>query len=250
MNEKQRQTVDARIKKDKAKFLELLEKNPVIQVAVEHSGVSKATFFRWKDDKEFAKKAEAAIEEGNSRITDIAEAQMNSLIKEKHFGALKYRLDHPKGYKNQQKSDEEVRPLGMDLKIFKDKPITMHEMFPSNEIMQWPAVIRTAYSKIWLGAWTRIIIKAPRGGGKSKLLGTLGFDFWYLKNRSVVNMGGSAVQAQIVYRYFTGYCNMHPSVEAQVQGKPNASKTTSVAGNYFSSVTASTKQVRGPHPDI
>ena len=252
MNEKQRKTVDARIKRDKEKFLEILSKNPIVQLACERLNIDKATFYRWKEsDKEFVKRVEEAIIEGNSLVTDMAEAQMNSLIKEKHFGAIKFRLTaHHKDYKNQAEYEKTTKIQGIDLKLFKEKPITMHEMIPSSEVMQWPKVIRSTYAQIWSGEFSRIIIKAPRGGGKSKLLGTLGFDLWYLRNRSVVNMGGSAVQAQIVYRYFTGYCNMHPLVEAHIQGKPNASKTTSVDGNYFSSVTASTKQVRGPHPDV
>lgn len=117
--------------------------------------------------------------------------------------------------------------------------------------MKWPTVIKQAYAKIWGGKYSRIIIKAPRGGGKSKLLGTVGFDYWYLKNRKVVNMAGSAVQATIVYNYFRGYCDIDTSIEETfVKGKLKAIQTDSVDGNYFSSVTSSSKQVRGKHPDV
>ncbi len=98
MKAKQRQTVNARIEKDKQKFLEVLEKNPVVQLACERSGVSKATFYRWRDaDKEFAQKVEAALTEGNSLISDIAIAQLISAIKEKNLGAIKFWLQnhHP-----------------------------------------------------------------------------------------------------------------------------------------------------------
>lgn len=97
--------------------------------------------------------------------------------------------------------------------------------------------------------YPRVIIKAPRGGGKSNLLGTIGFDDWYLRQRKVVNMGGSAVQATIVYNYFKDYCYIDASVGTHIQGKPKAMMTMGIAGNYFSSVTASTKQTRGKHPD-
>lgn len=96
-------------------------------------------------------------------------------------------------------------------------------------------------------------MKAPRGGGKSKLLGTLGFDLWYLKNRSVVNMGGSLVQAEVVYDYFTDYCDAHTSIIDSVEGGERGitmSETCSLEGNKFSCVTASPKQVRGKHPDV
>lgn len=62
-------------------------------------------------------------------------------------------------------------------------------------------------------------------------------------------MGGSAVQATIVYNYFKGYCDMDASIANQIAGKPKAMQTVSDMGNYFSSVTASTKQTRGKHPD-
>jgi hypothetical protein len=94
-----------------------------------------------------------------------------------------------------------------------------------------------------------VIIKAPRGGGKSKLLGTIGFDLWYIKKRKVVNMGGSSAQATIVYNYFKGYCDIDASIQNHIAGKAKAISTSGEAGNYFSSVTASTKQTRGKHPD-
>ena len=101
MKAKQRQTVNARIQKDKQKFLEVLEKNPVVQLACERSGISKATFYRWKEDKEFAAKVEAALTEGNSLITDIAIAQLISAIKDKNLGAIKFWLEkHHADYAN------------------------------------------------------------------------------------------------------------------------------------------------------
>lgn len=134
---------------------------------------------------------------------------------------------------------------------YRTKPITMHKLFPSQKPMQWPKVIRQAYTAIWSGAFPRVIIKAPRGGGKSKLLGTIAFDDWYLNRRSVVNMGGSFVQAEIVYGYFTDYCGMdasiYSSIERGVQGV-TMGETKAVEGHTMSCVTASPKQVRGKHP--
>jgi len=62
-------------------------------------------------------------------------------------------------------------------------------------------------------------------------------------------MAGSAVQATIVYNYFKSYCDIDSSVMSSVAGKLKAIETAGVDGNYFSSVNASTKQVRGKHPD-
>lgn len=141
----------------------------------------------------------------------------------------------------------------MDLRqefLYKNKPITLHKTYEAKEPMAWPKVIRQAYGLVWSGLHPRVIIKAPRGGGKSKLLGTIGFDLWYLKGRKVVNMGGSAVQATIVYNYFKDYSDIDASISNQIQGRSKAISTTADAGNYFSSVTASTKQTRGKHPDV
>lgn len=106
---------------------------------------------------------------------------------------------------------------------------------------------------MWSGNFSRAIIKAPRGGGKSKLLGTLGFDLWYLKQQSVVNMGGSLVQAEVVYGYFQDYCDIDNSVKNSVLGGDKGIKrgeTEANEGHKFSCVTASPKQVRGKHPDV
>lgn len=106
---------------------------------------------------------------------------------------------------------------------------------------------------MWSRKYTRVIIKAPRGGGKSKLLGTLGFDEWFLRDQKVVNMGGSLAQADIVYGYFQDYCDIDASIVNHVKGGAAGIKrgeTESVDGVTFNCVAASAKSVRGKHPDI
>ena len=73
---------------------------------------------------------------------------------------------------------------------------------------------------------------------------------WYLKGRSVVNMGGSFVQAEIVYGYFTDYCDIDASIRTHVAGEVTMTETAGMEGHTFSCVTASPKQVRGKHPDV
>lgn len=139
----------------------------------------------------------------------------------------------------------------LDLReMYQQTPIKMHTSYPASEPMKFPKAIRSAYAKIWSGKYQRIIIKAPRGGGKSKLLGTVGFDLWFLKKRKVVNMAGSAVQATMVYNYFRSYCDISTSVSWHIAGEPLAIATKAAEGHTFSSVTASTKQTRGKHPDV
>ena len=238
---------------EKNKFLNELQDLPIVSAVCKRTGISKTTVYRWlKNDDKFSKKFYEALNVGRDTMSDIARGTIIKSMQKGSLRAAEYWLDTDgkRRFKHEDENSQEVKPVGNNLKIFKDKPIAMHEIFPSGEVMKWPSAIRSVYAKIWSGKYQRVIIKAPRGGGKSKLLGTIGFDLWFLRNRKVVNMGGSAVQAQIVYKYFTGYCEIDPSVENYVKGRPKISETISVDGNYFSSVTASTKQVRGPHPDV
>lgn len=65
-------------------------------------------------------------------------------------------------------------------------------------------------------------------------------------------MGGSLVQAEVVYGYFTDYCAMDPSIYDSVAGGERGvtmSETDGVGGNAFSCVTASEKSIRGKHRD-
>jgi len=63
-------------------------------------------------------------------------------------------------------------------------------------------------------------------------------------------MGGAEAQAKIVYNYFTEYCYLDPVILDYLKGEPTISETKTKDRNYFKCVTASTKQIRGPHPDV
>lgn len=63
-------------------------------------------------------------------------------------------------------------------------------------------------------------------------------------------MGGSFVQAEIVYGYFSECCDMDATVQDSVAGEITMTETEAIAGHKFSCVTASTKQTRGKHPDV
>ena len=93
MKENQRKTVNARIEKDKLKFLETLQKTPVLTLAYERTGISKATFYRWREDKEFSRKVDEAMSEGKNLISDIAISQLIKSIKENNLGAIKFWLE-------------------------------------------------------------------------------------------------------------------------------------------------------------
>lgn len=76
-------------------FLENLKKVPIIQVACEKAGVSRATVYRWRDkDKKFRKALAEALSEGEALVNDMSESQLISLIKEKSFPAVRFWLNH------------------------------------------------------------------------------------------------------------------------------------------------------------
>ena len=80
------------------------------------------------------------------------------------------------------------------------KPITLLKMI--DPAMRFPRKLRLVFACLYLQQdlkgrpCNRFIIKGPRGGGKSKLLGALGFTRWYLLLRRIVNLGGSLEQAK------------------------------------------------------
>ncbi len=98
-NIKKQETIKARQVKEKEALLEQLKKYPIQLLACEKVGVGKATYYRWRnEDPEFAKAVEDAMAEGDEFINDMSEHQLLSLIKDKHWPAILYRLNkcHPK----------------------------------------------------------------------------------------------------------------------------------------------------------
>jgi hypothetical protein len=133
------------------------------------------------------------------------------------------------------------------------KPITLLKFIDPD--MLFPRKLRTIFACLWLQQdlqgrpANRFIIKGPRGGGKSKMLGALGFVRWFLKQRNIVNLGGSLEQATGVYRYFTDFIFVCDAILEALPKEPTMLRTSTDKGNYYRAVAASQKQVRGPHPD-
>jgi len=78
---------------EKKLFVEQLRKNPIVQIACENIGVSRASFYRWKKkDPKFAKKVEEAIFEGRQIINDLAESRLVSSIQNGNLRGITYWL--------------------------------------------------------------------------------------------------------------------------------------------------------------
>jgi len=88
-------TIKIRQKKLKKAFIEQLKRTPTVELACEKAGVARTNIYRWvKNSKKFAKEIDLALTEGRIFISDIAESQIFSLIKDKKFDAIRFWLTH------------------------------------------------------------------------------------------------------------------------------------------------------------
>lgn len=92
---KRDKTIQKRIANNKEFMLEQLKRLPIVQVASEKAGISRATYYRWrKDDVEFAKLADEAIFAGVQLVNDMAESQLLTSIKNNHMTGIIFWLKH------------------------------------------------------------------------------------------------------------------------------------------------------------
>ncbi len=95
-------SVDIKHAKQKELVVEQLKKTPIVQVMCEKLGIGRSTFYRWrKDDPEFAKACDEALEDGCQLVNDLAESQLLSAIKDKNMTAIVFWLrTHHDKYRN------------------------------------------------------------------------------------------------------------------------------------------------------
>jgi hypothetical protein len=110
-NTKKSRTIKNRQSKQKEALLEQLRKYPIIQVACEKSGTGRQTYYRWRtEDKEFEEASDKAISEGEDFFNDLGEHQLLSLMKDKHWPAIRFWLEkrHPKFNKTKIETDRPI----------------------------------------------------------------------------------------------------------------------------------------------
>lgn len=80
---------DIKQKKQKELFIQQLSKTPIIQIVCERLNIGRTTFYRWKrQDKKFSEQCDKAISEGNCLVSDLAESQLISAIRDKNLTAI------------------------------------------------------------------------------------------------------------------------------------------------------------------
>ncbi len=90
--------INKRQGKEKLLLLEQFRKTPIVQITCEKLGIGRATYYRWrKEDLDFAKEADTALEDGNKLVNDMAESQLLSAIRDKNMTAIIFWLKshHP-----------------------------------------------------------------------------------------------------------------------------------------------------------
>lgn len=107
--------IDARQAKQKELLLEQLKKLPIVQIACEKVGISRATYYRWlEDDTGFREAAETSITEGATLVNDLAEAQLISAIKDKNFAAISFWLrNRHKAYGDKLRVEAAIKPASL-----------------------------------------------------------------------------------------------------------------------------------------
>jgi hypothetical protein len=80
---------------DKRIMVGKLEKMPIVEIACKQTGLSRATYYRWRrDDEVFADDCDEAIEHSSAMINDMAESQLIQSIKDKNMTAIVFWLKH------------------------------------------------------------------------------------------------------------------------------------------------------------
>lgn len=98
------------------KFLEELEKTPIISVACEKVGISRNSIYRWRlEDYNFAEQVDAALELGIGFVNDVAEGNVLRGIKQGDSGMTKYWLSsRHKAYKRPFRVTQQIDDIDLE----------------------------------------------------------------------------------------------------------------------------------------
>lgn len=105
-NNQTNKTIEERQEKDKQALIEALKEMPIARVACKRAGVSRATYYRWRnEDKDFLQQCYEAISIGIEAINEMSDSQLISLIGEKSLQAIKWWQQH-----NHERYGAKIKP--------------------------------------------------------------------------------------------------------------------------------------------
>ncbi len=99
--------------KQKELVIDQLRKTPVVQIVCEKLGIGRTTYYRWRrDDKEFAKACDEALEDGCLLVNDLAESQLMAAIRDQNITAIMFWLrSHHGRYTNKMEVTASIKHL-------------------------------------------------------------------------------------------------------------------------------------------
>lgn len=102
----------------KQELLEILKRTPIVQTACQKVGVSRASFYRWRQQsKTFTKQSDKALADGLELINDMAESQLLTAIRNQNLSAIQFWLkNHHQTYADKLRVMAEVE--------YKESPLT------------------------------------------------------------------------------------------------------------------------------
>ena len=108
-----------RIASKKAKQIELLleqlKRTPIIEVACQKINLPRSTLYRWMNkDEALSDQVNESLNEGKSRVNDLAESQLLKAIQDGNLAAVTFWLRHHKAdYKQKVELSGEVKTHGI-----------------------------------------------------------------------------------------------------------------------------------------
>ena len=121
--------------KNKNDLIECLKSIPVVQIACQKTGISRATYYRWrKENSNFKKRSNIAKKNGNNFINDLAEYQIINHIKEGNLTAGIFWLkNHHETYSDQKayfskNEKEKIFKMLDDIKINNPSQIVIKKL--------------------------------------------------------------------------------------------------------------------------
>jgi hypothetical protein len=100
---------------EKKRLIEELTKTPIVGVACKNVGISRASFYRWKDeDPWFVEQVALALRIGRGPVNDRAESVAIKQINQSNFAAAKWWLTiHHEDYKKLTREEKEQKRPGL-----------------------------------------------------------------------------------------------------------------------------------------
>ena len=111
-------------------IVEDLRETPIIQTVCKKNNISRNTFYKWrKNDPDFDKEVQEALDLGDSVVTDMCKSQLISSIQNGNMGSVKYWLSNKHSdfirprRKNPIDSVNSLPFSGINIRVVKEKQV-------------------------------------------------------------------------------------------------------------------------------